>query len=100
MGAAGLLTIESIPAHQFRKLELVGNSAGLLERLVEILSRTGNTHVLPVLDEDRGGDSTTSSMRPSSGSTGTTPIGYLPPIDHEMNYYREKQVSPQRARLN
>ena len=28
------------------------------------------------------------------------PLGYLPPSEHEMNYYREQKPSPERARLN
>ncbi len=28
------------------------------------------------------------------------PIGYLPPMEYEMNYYREKKPSPQEAGLN
>ena len=28
------------------------------------------------------------------------PIGYLPPLEHEINYYREQKLSPLAARLN
>ena len=28
------------------------------------------------------------------------PIGYLPPLEYEINYYREQKPSPERARLN
>ena len=28
------------------------------------------------------------------------PIGYLPPVEHETNYYQEQKLSPQAAGLN
>lgn len=28
------------------------------------------------------------------------PIGYVPPVEHEGNYYRQLQLSPVEARLN
>src|SRR5262249_16412050 len=49
MTAAAFVALQRVQTHQLGKLQVVGNSSGLLERLVPGLVFAQHTHVLPEL---------------------------------------------------
>src|SRR5688572_17421812 len=49
MAAARLLAVQRIQAHELRQLEKIRDSAGVLERLIELLAGPGNEQVAPEL---------------------------------------------------